>query len=107
MKKNGAADLHTDHEHVTRKLERLVFFSDAVFAIAITLLVLDLRLPEGSKAMFDLSQMGTKLFGFALSFAVIGAYWLYHHMRSSLSISRGSGWTYGGPARRLLGWPLD
>jgi uncharacterized membrane protein len=76
----------TEHHHreirefETRQLERLIFFSDAVFAIAITLLVLDLRLPENSGGALDLSSMGPKLFGFALSFAVIGAYWLYHHM---------------------------
>ena len=56
--------------------ERLVFFSDAVFAIAITLLVLDLRLPAGA---IDFSEIGDKVLGFALSFAVIGIYWLNHH----------------------------
>lgn len=67
-------------EFETRQLERLIFFSDAVFAIAITLLVLDLRLPDNSGGVLDFSAMGPKLFGFALSFAVIGAYWLYHHV---------------------------
>jgi uncharacterized membrane protein len=66
-------------EQETRQLERLIFFSDAVFAIAITLLVLDLRVPDSS-ASIELAGMGPKLFGFALSFAVIGAYWLYHHV---------------------------
>ncbi|QUD87361.1 TMEM175 family protein [Phenylobacterium montanum] len=66
-----------DRAHV--QFERLVFFSDAVFAIAITLLVLDLRLPEASHGVVDLSQIAGKLFGFFLSFTVIGLYWLDHH----------------------------
>ena len=61
------------------QFERLAFFSDAVFAIAITLLVLDLRLPTAVRGPIDLSIIGPKLFGFALSFAVIGVYWMHHH----------------------------
>jgi uncharacterized membrane protein len=48
-----------------------------VFAIAITLLVLDLRMPAGGAV--DFSHIGDKLFGFALSFWVIAAFWLSHH----------------------------
>ena len=66
-------------ERSKAQFERLVFFSDAVFAIAITLLVLDLKLPPGSHGTVDLSQIGDKLFGFGLSFAVIGLYWINHH----------------------------
>jgi uncharacterized membrane protein len=68
-----------DHDVSSIQFERLTFFSDAVFAIAITLLVLDLRLPAGQGALMDLSPMVPKLVGFCISFAVIGIYWNAHH----------------------------
>ncbi|AXJ08426.1 TMEM175 family protein [Arthrobacter sp. PM3] len=62
-------------------LERLVFFSDAVFAIALTLLALDLKLPEGIPAA-DLDdalvQAWPQLFAYALSFLIISRTWMSH-----------------------------
>ena len=60
--------------------DRVLFFSDAIFAIAITLLVVDLQVPDGpvqsgTLLRETLPQMG----GFALSFAVIGLFWIGHH----------------------------
>ncbi len=66
-------------------LERLVFFSDAVYAIAITLLVIDLRLPAGSGELNSaqlwnvLWSMTPQLFSYILSFLVIGSFWSNHH----------------------------
>ena len=68
-------------------LERLLFFSDAVFAIAITLLALEIRLPslEGSLTDEQLFQqllaIWPKYFSYALSFFVIGAFWMGHHRK--------------------------
>ncbi|MFF0988928.1 TMEM175 family protein [Kocuria nitroreducens] len=64
--------------------ERTVFFSDAVFAIAMTLLVLELILP----ADLDPAQLDAALrahlspfLAYVLSFAVIGTAWMSHHRR--------------------------
>jgi uncharacterized membrane protein len=68
-------------------LERLVFFSDAVFAIAITILVLDIRLPAGEEAFND-AQLLAQLLGiwhkylaYVISFLVIGSFWISHHRK--------------------------
>lgn len=74
-------ELERDH----RSLDRLVAFSDGVFAIAITLLVLNLRLADittiGARPPLwpQLVDLAPNLFGFALSFVVIGGYWMSHH----------------------------
>ena len=61
---------------------RIVAFSDGVFAIAITLLVLNLGVPEhikGDDLDRALWEQRQDLFAYALSFAVIGRFWLIHH----------------------------
>ncbi|GIK73883.1 MAG: DUF1211 domain-containing membrane protein [Chloroflexota bacterium] len=73
-------------------LDRLVFFSDAVFAIAITLLALEIRLPAGDfsddAALWQaLLSMTDAYLAFAISFWVIASFWLGHH-RMFLQIRR-------------------
>ncbi|MEB7504918.1 TMEM175 family protein [Arthrobacter koreensis] len=62
-------------------IERTMFFSDAVFAIAMTLLAVDIKAPDvpaGELGRAVLEQR-PEFFAYALSFAVAGAYWLSHH----------------------------
>lgn len=73
-------------------LERLVFFSDAVFAIAITLLALDIRLPVDAGALSNrqllnnLISIWPRYLSYIVSFLVIGNFWIAHHHRYSLII---------------------
>jgi uncharacterized membrane protein len=64
-----------------RELDRIVIFSDAVFAIAITLLVLDIRVPEipgdlvAEELPAQLLALWPKYFGYVL----IISFWNIHH----------------------------
>ena len=91
--------IKTDHA-----LERMVFFSDAVFAIAITLLVIELHAPELPRTSSDVEQVQSlvrlipKFVGFAISFGVIGMFWMGHHRAFSMA---------GRYSSRVLGWNLS
>jgi uncharacterized membrane protein len=80
---NGQSD-HSIHVK-SIELERLVFFSDAVFAIAITLLVLELRMPErlagdpDRQLVTGLVRLLPRFASYAISFWLIGLYWWVHH----------------------------
>jgi uncharacterized membrane protein len=60
---------------------RVLAFSDGVFSIAITLLVLQLEVPEDVDRLgHELADQLPDLFAFALSFAVLGRiWWAFHH----------------------------
>lgn len=66
-------------------LDRIVFFSDAVFAIAITVLALNFKLPENSDRLITMSLSSylfttfPELQNYAVSFLGIGFYWMSHH----------------------------
>lgn len=75
----------TEHNEVkhSRRLwdrNRLINFTDAIFAIAITLLAFNLHIPTGihpfSAALYSIRD---SLTGFFISFAVIGYIWLGHN----------------------------
>lgn len=57
---------------------RLEAFSDGVFAIIITIMVLELHAPEGG-TFADLKPLIPKFVSYVLSFAYIAIYWNNHH----------------------------
>ena len=77
-----------DGRTLTRRTEnevefgRIVAFSDGVFAIAITLLVLNLEIAKGlTEGQIDNALWAQRedFLAYAISFAVIGRFWLVHH----------------------------
>jgi uncharacterized membrane protein len=57
---------------------RLEAFSDGVLAIVITIMVLELRPPEGA-LLEDLFALWPKFLSYLMSFVYIGIYWNNHH----------------------------
>jgi uncharacterized membrane protein len=73
--------------------ERLAAFSDGVIAIIITIMVLELKLPESaSHGEFwpsFLKPLAPKLAIYALSFCIVGTMWINHHQLLA-AVRRGS-----------------
>ncbi|MFI5393369.1 MAG: TMEM175 family protein [Myxococcota bacterium] len=68
------------------EFDRVAFFTDAVFAIAMTLLIVSIDAPklpapwEAPSVMLDaLREQAPQFFSFFLAFLLIGRYWLAHH----------------------------
>lgn len=80
--------------------DRVEYFSDAVFAIILTLLVLELRVPEIAthsnfhQYLVALAPLNPKFFSFALTFMAISNYWVGHHnfFRSIKGVNLGIVW---------------
>ena len=85
MRKSHPPALVQHHEETGTDFERIVFFSDAVFAIAITLLALEIKVPELEPERIT-SDLPRSILGllppilvYAQTFVLIGIYWLAHH----------------------------
>ncbi len=66
--------------------DRVAYFTDAVFAIAMTLLIVSVEAPDISGPLDDpgslldpLGDLGPQLFSFFLAFLLLGRYWMTHH----------------------------
>jgi uncharacterized membrane protein len=70
-----------------RDTGRIEYFSDAVFAIAMTLLVLDIHVPELINAAkpgelwAQVGELWSQFFAYLLSFAVLALNWVFHHRK--------------------------
>jgi uncharacterized membrane protein len=72
-----------EHTHKGIPLnERIGMFSDGVFAIVITLLILEVKVPEGvtvEELRHSLAELTPLMIGHLVSFIVLGIYWIAHH----------------------------
>lgn len=78
--------LEEPHPKQDFQVERIAFFSDAVFAIAITLLIIEFHPPHITKestyaeVWHELVAMKFKFGALVLSFALVVGYWMRHHL---------------------------
>ncbi|HEY2357077.1 MAG TPA: TMEM175 family protein [Phenylobacterium sp.] len=72
----------TRHETIDeRLLNRVIFFTDAVFAIVMTLMILDLRPPPFDSPFgpaHAVRSMASHFLALVMSFFVIGVFWIAH-----------------------------
>ena len=79
MPRERIAKKREEHEV---EFARIVAFSDGVFSIAITLLVLELKLPQhlaDDRIWHALGEQREQFLAYGISFAVIARFWLVHH----------------------------
>lgn len=77
----------TQEERLKFQLDRIALFSDAVFAIAITLLIIEIKVPVignehetfSKEFWHSMAEMMPEFVGFFISFIVIGSFWRAHH----------------------------
>ncbi|HSC36845.1 MAG TPA: TMEM175 family protein [Chitinophagaceae bacterium] len=87
IKKRPQQETLHDEPHPKQdfQVERIAFFSDAVFAIAITLLIIEFHPPHVTRettyadVWHELKDMRFKLIALLLSFVLIIGYWMRHH----------------------------
>jgi len=89
MRGDGSSNeerLKTGRKYRTDRTEGI---SDGVFAVSLTLLILDVQPPEGgvSQLVHGLVLIAPRLGTFALSFAIIAYYWLVHNLVPSYPIA--------------------
>jgi TMEM175 potassium channel family protein len=81
MVRASQGEAEVDPRSVSRNTNRLVAFSDAVFAITITLLVLEIRPPtDYSNLLHDLLVLWPSYLAYAVTFLFIGQVWANHHV---------------------------
>jgi len=58
---------------------RLEAFSDGVLAVVITIMVLELKVPQQGQTLADLRPLFPRFMSYTLSFVYLGIYWNNHH----------------------------
>ena len=73
---------------------RLDAFSDGVLAVAITIMVLELKAPVQARGLSDLQELAPAFFSYVLSFIYIGIYWNNHHhlLQATKTVTGGILW---------------
>jgi uncharacterized membrane protein len=86
MLRNRRKYADTETHGAERGLDRFEGFSDAVFAIALTLLIVEIKVPGSPEGTHDYSDLASAMaeqwreyLALVLCYVVIGAYWLQHH----------------------------
>src|SRR2546425_5454082 len=77
----GPDHIHPEAVHRTTPILRVETLADGVFAIVMTILVLDLHVPvnAGAQLVPQLFGLWPKFLTYVISFVLVGAYWIAHH----------------------------
>ncbi|MCF6132534.1 TMEM175 family protein [Flavobacterium wongokense] len=85
MKQNDNEEITRDEIKKEFQLERMILFSDAVFAIVITLMAIEIKIPENieltsENMSHEIKHLLPTLLAYMVSFIFIGSIW-YQHLK--------------------------